>query len=58
MDKKEEKNYSKYKYEIVKSIGFDNQGELFLINYKNNDRKNNELYVMEKIEFKTKKKKI
>ena len=57
MDKKEEKNYSKYKYEIVKSIGFDNQGELFLINYKNNDTKNNELYVMEKIEFKTEKEK-
>ena len=50
IDLKEERKHVKNNYEIIKLIGYDINGELFLVKIKDNDE--NEFYIMEKIEVK------
>ena len=53
-DLKNERNNNKNNYEIIKTIGFDKYGELFLVSYRENDSEEKKLYIMEKIEVKSK----
>ena len=50
IDSEEERKNVKNNYEIIKLIGYDINGELFLVKLKDNDE--NEFYIMEKIEIK------
>jgi len=50
IDLKEERKNVKNNYEIIKLIGYDINGELFLVKPRDNDNEENELYIMEKIE--------
>ena len=51
-------NNPKDKYAIIKPIGFDKYGELFLVSQKENDINEKKLYIMEKIEIKSEKEKL
>ena len=43
-DLKNERNNNKNNYEIIKTIGFDKYGELFLVSYRENDSEEKKLY--------------
>ena len=51
--KEERKISTKKEYEILKSIGFDKYGELFLVSGKEKETDKNKLFIMEKIEVKS-----
>ena len=51
-------NNPKDNYEIIKPIGFDKYGELFLVSQKEIDISEKKLYIMEKIEIKSEKEKL
>lgn len=57
IDFEEERKNNKTNYEIIKLIGYDINGELFLIKPRDNDNDENEFYIMEKIEIKPNKEK-
>ena len=52
MSKERKINFQK-EYEILKPIGFDKYGELFLVSYQEKETDKNKLYIMEKIEVKS-----